>query len=545
MRALVWWHAMLVVLLLVLATAAQASRYHAYSCRMPSGAAAPVDGWSGSTSGIHFTYAEDTCSQGGALTAALGDEPAERQANIDVATWALELPSPEKLAAATLWRAGDTAGGAAIDGTYQFWFAGPAETAIFGECIAALGCAGQGDPAQPLASENRLVVPTANLGSHLYMKASCGGVSEYKCPVGTGDARGYSAVAYLYAADLTIEQNQGPSVEGVSGPLASEGSLQGTSDLVFGANDPGAGIYQALFSVDGRVVQSVVLDENGGRCRNVGQTADGSPAFLYLRPCLKTVKADVGFDTTLVPNGPHHLVVMVSDAAGNAATVLDRNVVIDNVVRGPCNATCDERVVLRSAQRRTLTRRYADSNLTLTGQLRGGAGPVSGALIELHELPSYPDARDVLVASTRTDAIGSWRLRVPKGPSRLLTVGFRSHLNDSSFAAKLQYRETVRAGVALSAPRRERPGDPFAFRGRLAGGFVPPGGVLVSLEIFYAGQWREIALLRTNRRGAFAYRYAFAAIGPATYRFRAQVPQTIGYPFASAASASRYIHLTG
>ena len=67
----------------------------------------------------------------------------------------------------------------------------------------------------------------------------------------------------------------------------------------------------------------------------------------------------------------------------------------------------------------------------------------------------------------------------------------------------------------------------------------------MSLEIFYAGQWREIALLRTNRRGAFTYGYAFAAIGPATYRFRAQVPQTIGYPFASAASASRSIHLTG
>jgi hypothetical protein len=52
--------------------------------------------------------------------------------------------------------------------------------------------------------------------------------------------------------------------------------------------------------------------------------------------------------------------------------------------------------------------------------------------------------------------------------------------------------------------------------------------MLVSLEIFFGGEWREIALLRTNRRGAFAYRYTFAAIGPATYRFRAQLPHTIG-----------------
>jgi hypothetical protein len=403
--------------------------------------------------------------------------------------------------------------------------------------------------AQPLASENRLAVPTANLGSRLYMKVSCGGLTEYKCPVALGDARGYSAVAYLYAADLLIEQNQGPSVANVGGPLASESSVQGTSDLVFSATDPGAGIYRALFSIDGRVLQSVVLDENGGRCRDVGQTTDGLSAFLYLQPCPKTLTGDVGFDTTRVPNGPHHLVVTISDAAGNTATVLDRNVVIDNVERGPCNATCDEHAVLRSAQtlrlRRAFTRRYANSNLTLTGQLVGAAGPVAGAVIELHELASYPDARDVLAASTRADASGTWRLPVPKGPSRLLTVGFRSHVDDNSYAAQLQYRETVRAGVALSAPLRARPGNPFAFRGHLAGGYVPRGGVLVSLEIFYAGQWREIALLRTNRRGAFTYGYAFAAIGPATYRFRAQVPQTIGYPFASAASASRSIHLTG
>jgi hypothetical protein len=83
----------------------------------------------------------------------------------------------------------------------------------------------------------------------------------------------------------------------------------------------------------------------------------------------------------------------------------------------------------------------------------------------------------------------------------------------------------------------------FPIHSRLPGGYIPAGGALVSLEIFFAGEWREIALLRTNRRGAFAYRYTFAAIGPATYRFRAQLRHTIGYPFASGVSGSSYIHL--
>jgi hypothetical protein len=536
-------------LLLVLAAAAHAGRYHDYSCRTPSGESAPVDGWSGSTSGVHFTYVENTCSRGGALIAALGDQPAERQANTDVATWTLEVPSSEKLAGATLWRAGDTAGGAAINGTYQFWFAGPTEPSIFDECIAGLGCAGQGTSAQPLAAENRLVVPAPNLGSHLYMKASCGGLSEFKCPVAVGDAHGYASVADLYAADLVLEQNEGPSASNVSGPLATENPVHGTSNLVFSATDPGAGIYQALFSVDGNLVQNALVNENGGHCRNVGQTTDGLAAFFYAQPCLKSVTAAVGFDSTTVSNGIHHLIVSVADAADNTATVLDRSVIVQNEL-GACNAECDAHASLHTADarllRRTITRRYANSGLTLAGQLVDHAGvPMKGAMIELRQQASYPTAPDVLVATATTDANGGWKLRVPRGPSRLLTVGYRSRSNNPTFATQLQYRETVAAGVRLSAPRRARPGRAFTFRGGLAGGYIPPGGALVSLEIFFGGEWREIALLRTNRRGAFAYRYTFAAIGPATYRFRAQLPHTIGYPFASGASRSSYIHVTG
>ncbi len=56
--------------------------------------------------------------------------------------------------------------------------------------------------------------------------------------------------------------------------------------MAFSASDPSSGVYEALFSVDGQVVQSTALDEDGGRCKNVGQTTDGLPAFLYVQPCL-------------------------------------------------------------------------------------------------------------------------------------------------------------------------------------------------------------------------------------------------------------------
>ena len=73
---------------------------------------------------------------------------------------------------------------------------------------------------------------------------------------------------------------------------------------------------------DGQVVQRTVLDDNGGRCRNVGQTTDGLPAFLYIQPCRPSVSSDVGLDTTGLSDGQHHLVVSVVDAAGNSAPVI-------------------------------------------------------------------------------------------------------------------------------------------------------------------------------------------------------------------------------
>src|SRR5947208_6635197 len=135
--------AVALVLGALVAGSAQAGEFHLYSCRTPSGATAPADGWSPSHTGP-YTYAENTCAQpGGALIAALRPSPG-RTANTDIATWEFAAPTPERITATTLWRAGDTGGGAVVGATYQFWLAGPARTAIFDECIFVGGCGGRG-----------------------------------------------------------------------------------------------------------------------------------------------------------------------------------------------------------------------------------------------------------------------------------------------------------------------------------------------------------------------------------------------------------------
>jgi hypothetical protein len=523
----------------------QAGEYHVYSCRTPSGESAPADGWSGSTSGVTFSYAENTCSAGGALNAALGDQPAERQANADVATWAFAVPSPETLAGATLWRAGDTAGGAAINATYQFWFAGPSETGIVDECLAVLGCTAEGNRAQPLAAENRLTVPASHLGSHLYMKASCGGVAEYKCPVGKGDEHGYAAVVYLYAADIVLEQSAGPTASNVGGELASAGAVSGTIDLTFSATDPGAGVYEAIFNVDGQIVQSTVVNENGGKCRNVGQTRDGTAAFLYVQPCLGSVSAGVGFDTTKVGNGLHHLIVSVIDAAGNAAPVLDRNITVANPgVPGPPNGTnASAQATLAASWKGTRKERLTSSYgraQTVLGRLTGPGGvPIGGALIDETATPEYAGAKPLAMASPRTGPDGRFEVRVARGESsRTLVFAYRAHTGDALPVATRTLRLGVRAGVSLRvAPRTVSVGRSIFFKGVLKGGPPPAGGKQLVLEARSAGgEWIEFDVIRTKAHGRFRASYRFKFPGPASYQFRVLCKQEADFPFLEAAS---------
>jgi hypothetical protein len=381
---------------LVLAPGATAGQYHVYACRTPSGEPAPADGWSGMAGPAFDDFAVNTCAAGGALIASLG-EAGTHAAGIDQASWTLSVPVGEKLTGATLWRAGDADGGAGEKSTYEYWIEASPANGLIDLCSYSSGCTtGQGDPADPLALANRVTPIVDTLGALISLSAACDGVKATQCPAGRGDANGYAAVVYMYAADVVLEQTEGPIAKEVSGPLATEATVQGTSDLTFNGSDPGAGVWQVTFAVDGRIVQSTVPDENGGRCRDVGQTTDGLPAFLYLQPCPPAESADVGFNTTVVSNGQHHLVATLYDPAGNSATVLDREINVDNgppaapasstalatpkpVARPTSKHRARARVRLRIAPRHLGGR----GSIQISGLLLGGSIPKRGKLLVL------------------------------------------------------------------------------------------------------------------------------------------------------------------
>jgi len=501
--------------------------------------------------GAFDDYAVNTCSGGGALVAALGAQTIHG-ANVDRATWMFAAPTKEKLAGATLWRAGDTDGGQVVNATYQFWLAGPEIKSAFEECIFTQYCVEKGELANPLSMANRLDVPGPNLGSTLYANASCGGASGKECPAGAGDANGYAAAIYVFAADLTLEENEDPHASNASGELASAPVVQGQSDLAFDATDSGSGVYEALFSVDGQVVKRTVLDSNGGRCKDAGQTTDGLAAFLYVQPCGQSVSVDVPFDTTKVTNGAHHLVVSVIDAAGNAAPVLDRSVTIANPpppgAANGVNASTQATMWLHwrnGGKRTTLTSRFGGKPV-IAGRLLGPAAvPIGGALIDLSLTPSYAGARTVQLRSLKTGPDGTFAMRIDGARrSQSLTFAYRAHVGDVKPAVAHTLTLKVPASIALRvSPHETSVGRKIVFHGLLRGSPIPRGGKQLVLEARSPGSpWIEFKVVRTDAHGRYHASYRFKFAGPANYRFRARSEAESDFPFAGGSSNVVAVH---
>lgn len=531
---------------------ARAGQYHVYSCRMPDGEVAPVDGWSGSVApgGAWDDYALDTCAEGGALVVALGDQTIHA-AEIDQATWSFNTDAGTVLSQAVLQRAGYLNGQAGENATYQLWLNGPNKAAPFEECIFSLGCSREGQLTEPLSRTNQVLVPASSLGATLAVNVNCGVIPGHYCQANAGDANAYAAALYIYAADLTLDQPEGPHATNAGGELATAPTLRGTSSITFDATDPGAGIWQAAFAVDGQTAERKTLSDNGGRCRDVGQTTDGLPAFLYLQPCPKSVSAEVPFDSTVAPNGQHRLTVTVLDAAGNAAPVMNRTVTIANPpppgAPNGANASAQASLAVRwSGTAKASVRGGFGHAHALAGRLTTVSGtPIANAQIDVRATPAYSGAAPVAIAGVRTDASGHFALRLPAGTSsRTLRFAYRTHLDDARPAAARTLRLSTRAGILLHVtPHTASAGRSIFFGGVLRGSPIPRGGKQLVLEARSPGSgWIEFKVIRTDSRGHYKALYRFKFPGPADYAFRVRSEAESDFPFAAGASNLARVH---
>jgi hypothetical protein len=523
---------------------AQAGTYDDYSCAQPDGAAAPIDDWTPTASNLDMEI-EDACGDGGPMWAAvIGDKAVPVGSE---AQWAFLAPAGTIIREATLYRMfnnvdnEDTGNGFTFENLKAPYETSPpfercgVSIAYHYSCSTTAG-AFMGN----FAPDMEVKVPSEDLrperngpAAGLYMSVGCGGGGGGSAEHCEGGTSGPIAFAEITSATVTLEDDSPPRVGVVGGSLTTGSELEGTQTLAITASDTGSGIYQAILEVDGKQVQATTIDNNNGHCENVGQTTDGRPAFLYVVPCKLEINDQyVTFNLTGIPDGPHKLTVLVTDAAGNKTTAFTREVIVG---RGACNGTCLDQAQLAVSNPKMLkpvTRRYARSAIKLSGVLREPTGvPVPGATLELLQQAASIGAPTVPIATTTTNAAGQWTFDVPRGPSRALVVAWRSHALDPGYASQIEYHERVFADIGLAAPRRVRAGVPFTFRGKLIGGYIPREGDIVQMEILYLGRWRTIETVRSTRTGTFRYGYTFSQAGKGAYLFRASIRKNSTYPY--------------
>jgi hypothetical protein len=455
----------------VVASPAHAGYWMRSSCINPGGSSASSEGWSGIANDVGYGSTHSVaCAPGSPMFAMLS-----------TAAWApvgahqtLVYTPPEgsRLSGGLIGvdlladGRGYNASGVAVVYTPAFAYDG--SNVVF-QCASGLSpCAnGSNHYAGPIA------LP-ANRGGSLYVSASCGGQPGGAC--NTGGSDGVWARVQVQYANLLLHSNFAPSGSDFSGSLLSPGA-HGTASLSFIASVPGGpGIYKVTTLIDGKPVYDGTPNTNSGRCAPIGvDSATGAMVFGYQEPCVRTQTVDLTVRTTTLRDGPHELVVVVTDAAQNAQTVLRQPITVNNRTTASSTLTSDPPQVVGGAMPvpggttpaapepayalalDTRTRRFtrgvrnvwAQSAIRLSGTLRsssGGPAPTGVPVVVFAKSAIDTTAR--IVARATTNKAGQWTLRAPRGPSRTLTISYGAR-PDPTAANAIKIRQSVRPRISL------------------------------------------------------------------------------------------------
>jgi hypothetical protein len=250
------------------------------------------------------------------------------------------------------------------------------------------------------------------------------------------------------------------------------------------------------------------------------------------------------------------------DAAGNAASTTRRADGTEMAVRisppasdqRPSVAKEKTRIFAHLSWRRrqgTAVTVPFGAAATLSGRLldADGAG-LSGRRLRIVSHPSRGALSHALAAAVETGSHGGFRVDLPSGPSRRVTVSFAGEERlDPARRAPLSLR--VRAGVVFHvAPPSLKTGQAVRLWGRVRthGAPVPRRGKLVAIQYLETatGRWRPVLVTRSDHAGHFRARYRFRYLsGPARIRLRAVALSEERWPYVPGASLSLVIRVNG
>ncbi len=421
------------------------------------------------------------------------------------------------------------------------------------------------------------------------------GIGEIDCTVGSGTSTTYSNPGDTGTQTQTITVDP-PGGDLVCNAENGAGSWAGTKAWTFQLDDqPPTGYFLPPDPNDPTVVAVQVADDQSG-IASVTIELDGTPLPTTLNPTNGIAAATVP-DNGSIPDGTHTLAAVVTDVAGNTATITravdlepasitlplrlvteltavltaaghQRVAATAQIASAAERAACRlTRIVLRRANaaehtatssrlkrtcRRTeraahkppAGRRWLSLRFHQTGQVHGelltaDGDPVANAQIEIVNSVAVGAGSSRQVATATTDGRGDWSWKIPPGPTRAFTFLYQGTAVMRTSSATASVR--VAGHQVLQVPEHLVAGMTMLIRGRVQGGWVPPGGVLVQLWYRVRGQlggWSPFAnVIHTDRRGRWHITIPITPRSKGyTYEFRAVSVQQTGWPYLGATS---------
>jgi len=187
----------------------------------------------------------------------------------------------------------------------------------------------------------------------------------------------------------------------------------------------------------------------------------------------------------------------------------------------------------------------------LSGRLLDAEGAgLAGRRVRVVARPSRGALAPTAVRRVRTGGHGGFRLELPAGPSRRVTVVFRGDERlERARRAALGLR--VRSGLVFHAsPTSLMTGKVVRLWGRVRtrGAPLPRRGKLVAIQYLEAatGLWRPVLVTRSDHSGHFTARYRFRYVtGSARIRLRAVALSEERWPYVPGASRPRAVTVSG
>ncbi|MFZ0091115.1 MAG: hypothetical protein WAL63_16525, partial [Solirubrobacteraceae bacterium] len=202
-----------------------------------------------------------------------------------------------------------------------------------------------------------------------------------------------------------------------------------------------------------------------------------------------------------------------------------------------------ERVVLLPHHKNAYDLRVGHGKTaTVSGWLGNYAGvALGGQTITVLTAPNNGLGQFTPAAAATTSATGWWGLKLPAGPSRLVEAVYDgAPTTEGSVSNEISLAVPAKIRLLSVSPRKVAWGGTVRLAGKLAGGYLPPGGALVRLRIGEGSAQTTYGVREhVGGSGRFSTTYTFGAGVPSIHRtfwFELASLPTGNYPYAPATS---------